>query len=233
VASTNLKRLMMILSGKVEADDLSSISQSAIHARVHEKKEIRELYAKNSNDTVKKGLGDYTKFIFVRHPFERLVSAYRDRLVNNEIYQKTIGREIVLKYRQNPNQLSLETGHDVTFPEFVRFVVDEWRDAKRHLDVHWRPVVDLCHPCDMQFHFIGKFETLNQDVDLLLGKLNETNLSRLFAGQPTKPKTTSSLWKESMKQISFQQLTDLNRMFADDFRLFGYPHYYTKRKSLR
>jgi hypothetical protein len=82
----------------------------------------------------------------------------------------------------------------------------------------------------MKFHFIGKFETLNQDVDLLLGKLNETNLSRLFAGQPTKPKTTSSLWKESMKQISFQQLTDLNRMFADDFRLFGYPHYYTAEK---
>jgi hypothetical protein len=221
---------MLILSGQVETDDLSSIPRLTIH----EQNPMRILNANNLNDTMKNGLGDFTKFIFVRHPFERLVSAYRDKLAGNDaFYKKAVGREIIRKYRQNPNQLSLETGHDVTFPEFVHFIVDEWRNGRKPLDVHWRPVVDLCRPCDMKFHFIGKFETLNQDVNFLLDKLNETDLSRLFAGQPTKPKTTSSLWKESMKQISFQQLTDLNRMFADDFRLFGYPHYYTKRKSLR
>jgi hypothetical protein len=83
----------------------------------------------------------------------------------------------------------------------------------------------------MQFHFIGKFETLNQDVGFLLRKLYETDLSRLFAGQP-KSKTTSSLWKDLMNQISPQQMTDLNRMYADDFGLFGYPHYYTEKESL-
>jgi hypothetical protein len=173
---------MLILSGQVETDDLSSIPSLT----VHEQNPMRKLYANNLNDTVKNGVGDFTKFIFVRHPFEKLVSAYRDKLArNNPIYHKMVGKVIV---RKNPSRLSMEMGDDVTFPEFVNFIVDEWRDGKRRLDVHWRPVVDLCLPCDMQFHFIGKFETLNQDVDFLLRKLNETDLSRLFAGQPTKPK---------------------------------------------
>ncbi len=188
---------------------------------------MRILNANNLNDTMKNGVGNFTKFIFVRHPFERLVSSYRDKLAGNDaFYKKAVGREIVRKYRQNPSRLSLEMGDDVTFPEFVNFIVDEWRNGRKPLDVHWRPVVDLCLPCEMQFHFIGKFETLNRDVNFLLDKLKETDLSRLFAaGQPNKPKTTSSLWKDLMNQISHQQLSDLNQMFADDFRLFGYPQY--------
>jgi hypothetical protein len=175
--------------------------------------------------TVKNGTGNFTKFFFVRHPFERLVSAYRDKFArDNPIYHKMVGTVIVRKVRKNPSRVSLEMGDDVTFPKFVTFIIDEWRDGKRPLDVHWRPVVDLCLPCEMQFHFIGKFETLNQDVDYLLRKFNETDLSRLFAGQP-KAKTTSSLWKDFMKQISHPQLSDLDRINADDFGLFGYPQY--------
>jgi hypothetical protein len=209
---------MLILWGQVETDDLSAIPSLT----VHEQNPMRKLYANNLNDTVKNGTGNFTKFIFVRHPFERLVSAYRDKLAsNNSIYHKVVSKVIV---RKNPSRLSMEMGDDVTFPEFVRFIIDEWRDGTRPLDVHWRPIFDLCLPCDMQFHFIGKFETLNQDVDYLLRKFNETDPSRLFAGQP-KAKTTSSLWKDFIKQISHPQLSDLNRMYADDFRLFGYPHY--------
>lgn len=46
-------------------------------------------------------------FIVVRHPFERLVSAYRDKLERShaknyltDFYYKTYGRKIVQKYRQ-------------------------------------------------------------------------------------------------------------------------------------
>jgi hypothetical protein len=163
---------------------------------------------------------------------ETLVSAYQDKLTrNNTTYHKNVGRQIVQKYRKEPSPLSLQMGHDVTFPEFVTFIIDEWREAKRPLDVHWRPVVDLCLPCVMRFNFIGKFETLNRDVEFLLRKLKESDLSRLFATQP-KAKTTPTLWKEFMNRISYQQLSDLNRMFAEDFRLFGYPHYYVGKKPI-
>jgi hypothetical protein len=218
---------MLILSGTIEmTNDLSAIPSLT----VHEQNPMRKLNANNLNDTVKNGVGDFTKFIFVRHPFERLVSAYRDKLAsNNSIYHRMVGKVIVRKIRKNPSPL--EMGDDVTFPEFVTFIIGEWRDGKRRLDVHWRQIFDLCLPCEMQFHFIGKFETLNQDVDFLLRKLNETDLVGLFASQP-KAQTTSSLWKESMNQISHQQLSDLNQMYANDFRLFGYPHYNNGKESL-
>ncbi len=213
---------MLILSGAVETDDLLSIPSS----KVFEQKLMRRFYANNLHDTFRNGVGNFTKFFFVRHPFERLVSAYQDKLTGGDSYYEiTVGREIIDNYRKNPSPLSLQYGHDVTFLEFVTFIIEEWKNGRKPLDIHWRPVVDLCLPCEMQFDFIGKFETLNQDVDYLLRKLNKTDLVGLFSGQP-KSKTTSSLWKKSMNQISHQQLSDLNRMYADDFRLFGYSHYY-------
>ena len=48
-----------------------------------------------------------TNFIVVRHPFERLVSAYRDKLERShadnyqtDFYYKKYGQKIVKKYRQ-------------------------------------------------------------------------------------------------------------------------------------
>ena len=42
-----------------------------------------------------------TSFIVVRHPFERLVSAYRDKLERSNVYYyKKYGEKIVQKYRQ-------------------------------------------------------------------------------------------------------------------------------------
>jgi hypothetical protein len=213
---------MLILSGVVETENLSSIPRLT----VHEQNPMLMLDAFNLTDTTKNGLGHFTKFIFVRHPYERLVSAYRDKLAGDNIfYRKAIGREIIQKYRKHASQLSLQNGHDVTFPEFVNFIVHQWKDGRELLDIHWRPIVDLCLPCAMHYDFIGKFETLNQDVEFLLQKLNKENLIQLFTSNKEQPKTTHSLWKQFMKMLSHQQLSDLNRMFGDDFKLFGYPPY--------
>ena len=227
MASTNLKRLMLILSGAIETDNLSSIPRLT----VHEENPMLTLVAFNLTDVIvqNQSASNLTRFIFVRHPFERLVSAYRDKLAgDNLFYQKTFGREIIQKYRQNPSGFSLENGHDVTFPEFVRFIVDQWKDGRKMLDVHWRPIVDLCLPCAMRYDFIGKFETLNRDVEYLLQKINRDDLNRLFtlSNEENSNKTsTLSLWKQYMNQLSHQQLSQLNGMYGDDFKIFGYPPY--------
>ncbi|EFX82285.1 hypothetical protein DAPPUDRAFT_316998 [Daphnia pulex] len=84
-------------------DDLSAIPSLT----VHEQNPMRKLYASNLNDTVNNRVGDLTKFIFVRHPFERLVSAYRDKLTrNNPIYHKMVGKVIIRKVRKNASRLS-------------------------------------------------------------------------------------------------------------------------------
>jgi hypothetical protein len=220
---------MLVLSGVVEFNNLESLFPKST---IHEKNPLRMFDANNLADTIQNGVGNFTKFIFVRHPFERLVSAYQDKLAgDNVFYQKAVGIAIIRKYRKEPSALSLQKGHDVTFPEFVDFIVDEWKDGRVPLDVHWRPVVDLCHPCSMEYDFIGKFETLDQDVDHLLQTLNESGLTSQLLKSPgnTKPKTTATLWSQSMKTLSRKQLNELDNIFMEDFRLFGYPQETTEQ----
>jgi hypothetical protein len=64
----------------------------------------------------------------VRHPFERLLSAFRDKLENKNIglehgvehFYMSYGRKIVQKYR-NDSSKRLEP----TFPEFVTYLIKE------------------------------------------------------------------------------------------------------------
>ena len=68
------------------------------------------------------------KFMFVREPFERLLSPYNDKFVFTrpvdrhllEIYM--YGRKIIRNFRPNATQQALRTGHDVTFPEFIEYM---------------------------------------------------------------------------------------------------------------
>ena len=215
---------MLLLSGMTDTNNLTSIPRNM----VHEENSMRKFEPYSVSDVIRHGMGNYTKLIFVRHPFERLVSAYHDKFANGNsstVYQLGIGTQIIRKYRPGASQLSLKNGHDVTFPEFVTYVIDEWTSGRRQLDVHWRPMIDLCLPCSMEYDIVGKFETLYQDVEFLLRKLNESEMSQLFrsSNQQQTPKTTSLL-EHSMNLLSHQQLIDLFRIYEEDFRIFGYQY---------
>ncbi|XP_057381462.2 carbohydrate sulfotransferase 11-like [Daphnia carinata] len=221
-ATTNLKELMLVLSGNFNIADLRSIPK----LKVHEENEMRKLDVFESAMISKNGVANYTKFIFVRHPFERLVSAYENkfgRTIDGTAYQRRVGTEIIRKYRQKPTKISLEKGDDVTFVEFVDYVVDEWKLNKKWMDLHWLPANDLCLPCSIEYNLIGKVETLKQDVSFLLHKLNETDLIPPFKAKQNPPQTTPSVWRRMIKQLSQQQIYDLLTIYAADFHIFGYP----------
>ncbi|XP_059352652.1 carbohydrate sulfotransferase 11-like [Daphnia carinata] len=223
-ASTNLKRLMLILSGKFDIADLLSIPGTV----VHHQNIMRNLAVFESATFSENGVGNYTKFIFVRHPFERLVSAYENKVGINAVdfnYRKRLGPKMIRKYRQEPTKV-WEEGDYATFVEFVDYVIEEWKLNKTHMDVHWLPANDLCIPCTIEYDLIGKVETLEQDVSFLLHKLNETDLIASFQAQQNAPQTTPSVWRRMMKQLSQQQIYDLLTIYAADFHIFGYlPDY--------
>ncbi|KAL4230265.1 Carbohydrate sulfotransferase 11 [Mactra antiquata] len=73
-----------------------------------------------------------------------------------------IGPEVVKRYRDNPSEESLKYGHDITFHELVRFLVDEF-EAGNNLDEHIRPMYLHCEPCDYPYDFIGNLETIESD----------------------------------------------------------------------
>jgi len=97
---------------------------------------------------------------------ERVLSAYKDKFVkDNKYFYRAYGRIIIKRYRPNPTKQALEIGSGVTFPEVTKYVIER-RMRKEH-----RQAFDkLCHPCAVNYDFIGRFENLFEDARYLIKK---------------------------------------------------------------
>lgn len=105
---------------------------------------------------------EYVRFIFVRHPFERLLSVYLDELKSKKWFhsktvQKSLGVDIVKALRSNPSKLSLTHGDDIRFDEFIQYLLIPGINLKEHyFYALWRPMHQLCNPCLMNYNMIGE-----------------------------------------------------------------------------
>ncbi|XP_053997655.1 carbohydrate sulfotransferase 9-like [Hylaeus anthracinus] len=161
------------------------------------------------------------KFLIVRHPFERLVSAYRDKLEHIEgrdYYYKRFGRHITHKYHRyrQPNETQLEP----TFTEFLRFIVEE-----KYFDEHWAPFVDTCEPCLIKYNYILKFDTFDRDQQFLIQELGlREYLYEKSDLRNINPRgvTTTAVVKEYMQNVPRSLLDEINKVYETDFKLFSY-----------
>lgn len=110
-------------------------------------------------------------FIFVRDPYQRLLSAYVNKFLSpNAFYWGSFGKQIIADYRPGASRQAKKCGHDVTFSEFLRYV-SESSDS----DPHWTSVHRLCSPCHYAYKFIGKAESFEEDTVQLLTSFNLTS----------------------------------------------------------
>jgi len=190
------------------------------------------------------------KFIIVRHPFERLVSAYRDKLAGftrNDHYL-SMRKHIIQKYRKKSRDKSAIP----TFRESVDFVLDELKKmeaglSKVMIDGHFMPYSRRCVPCAMNYDVIIMFETLEEDSQYLIEqcqlghKLSVTHENpaptgpRTDQGQKNKSKkvkkgealpdrTASSSFQslDFFKDIPVAKIKQLYEHYRHDFEIFGY-----------
>ncbi|KAJ8881098.1 hypothetical protein PR048_017571 [Dryococelus australis] len=170
-----------------------------------------------------------TRFIIVRHPFERLLSAYRDKLEHRKgkmYYYERYGRQIVSLYRKrSPNSLTvLMQPREPTFVEFVRYIVE-----RRHFDEHWRPYHTECSPCTLQYQYILKTESLDSEEGYLVQALGLQNLSsfhkasshRIHNVNPS-GRTGSQQAQQYYSQVPPDLVKKLYEIYANDFEMFNY-----------
>ncbi|XP_018027558.1 carbohydrate sulfotransferase 13-like [Hyalella azteca] len=114
-----------------------------------------------------------TTFMVVRHPFLRLISAYRDKIATKsgkmvmaqfQKFRRLYNMPIISKYRQQePHDKFYK---DVpTFPEFVQYLLET---PVEDYNEHWRPYHVICRPCDVPYNVVLKLESLDEDIQTLV-----------------------------------------------------------------
>ena len=217
VASTSIKIMMANISGTVP----SSIKHMDTH--YHQWKNLRkgglaDLGSFSVKDATNMLL-NFTSFMFVRDPVERLISAFLDKIVNI-----VDGRRPELFMLSN----SIQKFHNrttvnyssVTFDEFVRWLV-----VTHNNNEHFRSYHDTCFPCAINYTYIGHTETMKEDMYFIHKLIYENQSKSLKLSH----KNTNKMQKQNDKSIyleklSSQELSTLISYVQDDALAFGYKN---------
>lgn len=171
-------------------------------------------------------LKKYTKFIFVRDPFVRLISAYRNKFeLRNEDFYRRFAQVMLRRYANQPTppasvDEAFGVGVHPTFSNFIQYLLDPQTEKEMPFNEHWRQVYRLCHPCQIQYDFVGHLETAEEDAEHLLRQLRVDNVVEF----PTSHRNlTASTWESDwFGSVSAEARRELYKLYEPDFRLFGY-----------
>ncbi|KAJ8283133.1 hypothetical protein COCON_G00056520 [Conger conger] len=194
VGNTQWKKVLIVLNGAFST--VEEIPENLVHD--HEKNGLPRL-SSMSEEGIQHRLSSYFKFFIVRDPFERLISAFKDKFVSNPRfepwYKHHIGPAIVRKL-------------DRQFGDHV---------------IHWLSFAELCAPCEIRYSVVGHHETLERDAPFIL---QSAGIQRLVSYPTIPPGITRYNRTKVLRYFSGISKRDARRLYAryhGDFSLFGYP----------
>lgn len=123
----------------------------------------------------------YKKFVIIRDPFSRLISAYQNKIATpwpdqrEDFWEKHLSEECpeMVSKLHMPNEgalMSLET--------FLKCLLS--KDKKGESNEHWRPQTELCGLDHIQYNWYLQLEHLVDDVKGLLKYLNWKENAEMF-----------------------------------------------------
>ncbi|XP_038052168.1 carbohydrate sulfotransferase 11-like [Patiria miniata] len=217
VGCTNWKRVFAVLEGHRPSMNISS-------AQVHFNNSIQKLSSLPSSK-IGQALQDYKKFFYVRHPFVRLVSFYRNKLAGSQLQWQRFARSIVQRYRNvAPSGLDSaiargRSNSNVTWEEWIAYLTDP--SNLDGFNAHWKEVYKLCSPCRVHYDFIGKLETVDSDSKYMFKLFGLHNAT--YPSYSRSNVSSSDLYEQYFSRVELKDLQRLWEIYKLDFELFGYP----------
>ena len=170
---------------------------------------------------------DYILFTFVRHPFERLFSAYKDKVLHGNKLGSIMGGPYWEWFKQHKS-----------FNEFIDLVLKEHHleepiRQKGWINPHWTTTWKRCQHCTVSYDVVGRLETFDDDLKYIILKLGLSNILpiekvstiRENASERKRYKKAPGKKKESLKYFSMlkkSKIKELYKTFKIDFEMFGY-----------
>ncbi|XP_014679681.1 PREDICTED: carbohydrate sulfotransferase 11-like [Priapulus caudatus] len=221
IACTNWRRVFLSLYDPARFPDPRNITIKSAHTV-----KLRQLSDYKWDEQVHR-LDTYYKFMFARHPFERLASAYRSKftydLPYNRQYHRHYGTRIIEYYRPDASPQSLAEGKDVRFDEFLKFLADPESDSVDQ-NRHWSHVYHACNPCQITYDLVGKMETLERDAAQVIREAGVPSLISFPTREDAKyqNKMASEIVGELMAGVAPSLVQQIYRVYELDFSMFGY-----------
>ena len=223
IGFSNWNKIIIYLSSNLSLEKIYNASEDMLQI-VYVQKYIKALHNYSAGE-VSNILSKYFKFVFVRHPLERLFSAFDDKLGFNAPYRQRYLRENgrnIVRLCRNKSQEQHEITNSVTFEEFLCYVS---KAPLTELDIHWLPYWKICSFCEpsWNFDFIGEYETFAEDVNYLLKELRIKipNFPTGYRGREEQ----INRFQKAFSSIPYKIISAVWNRYREDFELFGYKLY--------
>ena len=240
-ASTDWNLNIVKLSGRTlsEKESKKEIWQKAILvSKTAKDKEVLHEILNSEN---------HASLMIVRHPFDRIVSAFRDKLericptfdvISKNIASKwrakavkTLGREFFdgplsgASLPVNPPSRRWKQDKLASFWEFVQELVNT---SPTTYDVHWKPISLMCNVCqpDIDYNYILHLEGFKNEEPTFIRHMGWT--AELGEGLEVhnankyQNMTKFQITRHYFKDISRSDIQKLYEIYRHDFEMFGY-----------
>jgi len=156
--------MFAVLNGTVKADDTNRPSKEILQS-------VNKLEYLSETEQ-RRRLKHYFKFSFVRNPLERIVSGYRNKIAvpinyaNRNHWPDRILFQIIKRFEKAKLAEWAKTNFTSpkfhpSFEGFIQYLVNAKLNS---LNEHFRPFMELCHPCSVNYNFIGNFYNLPDEA---------------------------------------------------------------------
>ena len=202
------------------SDDLERMPAVRImnNKLLKQRRNLRSMY----NNILKR---EYTRIILVRHPFDRIVSAYRNKLENknlsksSKIYHGRLGTRIVKNFRFSNDSVEQS---EATFQEVVRYILSS---APSKVDQHFQPITYYCNVWNYHYDIIMKKETFDFDLNYMLitTGIDVNIVGKLRANEGPKS-SEDDVTLRYFSKLSHEEILQLYEYYKWDFKLFNYEY---------
>lgn len=254
--SSNMKRIFLYLSdAKNSAEDLAMDIEPLMKIEYpHQQnfwkdKSILKHY--NEGEQREIIMNSYVKFIFVRNPVLKIISAYRDKFygqsddVFHAFFRSTIAKSIchdIEEYKKRteaPAGLkdgTIDCSRDPVFIDLKSFLswiilvpLENKTDHSRSYNPHWASSIPLCRICSqsIKYDFVGHFEKGMDDINDIM------NFAKWYFPFPDVSNTTFDTnlsveenmeFAKQVEQLPLEFMSELNAATAVERYVLGYTN---------